>query len=150
MAGKNTTFLSGAHFDDPNSPRKFEHDVHAARNARPDLKVNPRVGGQHKIGQGTPPTHQGMTHMSQGALHVGGGDIKSALQSGSIGSLGAQLPKAPKIFPDTKPVVGQRSRTANHEVGPSSNHLGGHGLDHELGRQILDQAVHSGSTRLKP
>lgn len=64
-----------------------------------------------------------------GLTRVGGGDMKSALTSGSVGpGLGDMLPARPKVFADTKVTPGMRSRTSD-------------GLNHDLGRAIIGEAV---------
>ena len=124
MAGRNETFLRGAHFDDPNTPRSMEHSQHAKNHARPS-GIDPRVGTMFKHGQGTPPTHGGMhTKSAAGHLAFAGGDLKSAVESGSVGpGIGDMLPATPKVFPEVATAYGMRGN-----------------LDAQIGKRILAEA----------
>ena len=112
----------------------------------------PAVDIQPRHGRGKFSTavavHSGMktTTRHDGVMRVGGGDMASALSSGSVGpALGDMLSPTPKAFPDPAPAFGQRSRTNTDIEGrkPGENfHINrGRGLDHDLGRAILDQAA---------
>ena len=84
--------------------------------------------------------HYGMvtTTRHDGKMRVGGGDMASALSSGSVGpALGDMLQARPKVFADTKPIPGMRNR-----ISPDR------GLDHDLGRAILAAAVGNHSNGL--
>jgi hypothetical protein len=153
MAGRNKTFLNGPHFGDMESTQGSQHAANHARASG----IDPRVGTVHKHGQGTVPVHGGMhTKTKAGHLAFAGGDMKSAVESGSVGPnpLTSKLAPLPKVFSDPPAVIGQRSRTNEAMASPGVNiartrspdHMAGL---HALGHAILNQATKSGSTEIK-
>jgi len=135
-------------------PRAIEHTAHVEHSARGG--IDPRVGSRPKF-ESAPKIHGGMvTRTRDGNVQHGGGDLHSALQSGSVGGLGDQLNCPPKNFGTAPASPGMRSRTARCEVGAgfvhggqSTNHMGASGHDVELGKAILREAVKSGATEIK-
>jgi len=155
MAGKNNTFLNGPHLEDARSTRDVEFSQHAANHARAS-GIDPRVGTTHKHGQGTVPVHGGMHTKTSTGAYATGGHGKSLADGGQVGAnpLDSFMQPAPKVFPDPKAVIGQRSRTGEAMASPGVNIARTRGADHmaglhATGRAILAQATKSGSTEIK-
>jgi len=134
MAGSNTTFLRGAHFKPAEpSPREVEHAKHNA-----DKHSIARASTVAKTSGGAAPIHGGMHTKAKTGDHLAfaGGNIKSALESGSVGpSIGDVLTGYPKNHDGgASPIHPSMASAAKRSVIPFE-------MMHELGRKILDTAT---------
>lgn len=122
---------------DPNlNSRDIEHASHVHHHSRPS-GIQPQTGGLPKHATSAKVSiHGGMVSKTHyGALITGGGDLKSALAAGAVGSnISDTLAPPPKTLAPVAIAFGQRSRTSNHTTEVHA----------ALGKAILAAAVHNG------